>query len=683
MTMGKSSVTIQVTDATHTSTTQSLSFLVNAPAVVLVPTTLPQGVINIAYAQALEAESGVLPYVWSISSGSLPTGLTLNSNSGVISGTPTAAGSSNFVVEVMDSNTPIPSSATASLSITINTPLAITTTTLPTGSVESAYAQQLQVTGGIQPYAFTIASGNLPGGLHLGANGILAGTPTATGTSSFTFRVQDSESPGPGSLVSGSLSIDVAAQNCPNNAKFQGNYAFLLHGLHPGGSEFPFENEIGSFLADGAGNITGGFADYYLQDSVPPGNFTTVTGTYCITSNGLGTLTLSYPSQTPATNTLAIAVQADGNASIAIFDNLYAGAYGEANNYVEASGVVLKQDPTAFSLTKIMGNYAFGLAGAQTSPGTFPDVNFPEAAIVGTFAADGQGNLTNGQIDGQFPFTANDFVVSSIGRGAFSTRLSQLTLNWTFYIVDSSHLLAVSVYDADAYIHYFAGEIVQQTGGPYTNASLTGVSVIETQAENGTSDSANPTQAQVGLLTADGVGNFSVTSDQNDGGTLSSPAFSGTYTVSANGLATLNIAGQPAADSITLYLSAPNQAFVAGFANLSFGTLEPQSGGPFSNSFFSGSYFGASSPASFSAANEVDAVNADGSGNVTGATDFTSTPGIPSVGTISGTYMVAANGRGVLTQNGSQSYLFYVVSPTKVVLLPTTTMNPYLVPISH
>jgi hypothetical protein len=212
---------------------------------------------------------------------------------------------------------------------------------------------------------------------------------------------------------------------------------------------------------------------------------------------------------------------------------------------------------------------------------------------------------------------------------------------------------------------------------------LTGVSVIETQAENGTSDSANPTQAQVGLLTADGVGNFSVTSDQNDGGTLSSPAFSGTYTVSANGLATLNIAGQPAADSITLYLSAPNQAFVAGFANLSFGTLEPQSGGPFSNSFFSGSYFGASSPASFSAANEVDAVNADGSGNVTGATDFTSTPGIPSVGTISGTYMVAANGRGVLTQNGSQSYLFYVVSPTKVVLLPTTTMNPYLVPISH
>jgi hypothetical protein len=680
MTMGKNSVTIQVTDATHTSTTQSLSFLVNAPAVVLVPTTLPQGVINIAYVQALQAESGVPPYVWSISSGSLPTGLTLNSTSGVISGTPAVAGSSNFVVEVMDSNTPTPSSATASLSIIINTPLAITTTTLPTGSVDSAYAQQLQVTGGIQPYAFTIAGGNLPGGLHLGANGVLAGTPTATGTSSFTFRVQDSESPGPGSLVSGSLSIDIAAQNCPNNAKFQGNYAFLLHGLHPGGSEFPFENEIGSFLSDGAGNITGGFADYYLQDSVQTAYPITVTGTYCITSNNLGTLTLSYPGQTPASNTLAIAVQADGNASIAIFDNLYAGAYGGANNYVEASGVVLKQDPTAFSLTKIMGNYAFGIAGAQTYP-----ENFPEAAMIGTFTADGQGNLNNGQVDGQFTFSTGDLVVSSVGRGTFSTRLSSgQDFNWTFYIVDSSHLLAIAEYDDTVgYFHYFAGEIVQQTGGPYTNASLTGVSVIETQAESGTSDSANPTQAQVGLLTADGVGHFSVTSDQNDGGTLSSPAFTGTYTVSANGLATLNIAGQPAADSITLYLSAPNQAFVAGFANLSFGTLEPQSGGPFTNSSFSGSYFGASSPDSFSAANEVDALNADGAGNVTGVTDFTSTPGVPSTGTISGTYMVSANGRGDITQSGAQSYIFYVVSPTKVVLLPTTTMNPYLVPISH
>lgn len=679
-TTGKTSATIQVTDATHTSTTQSLSFLVNAPSVSLVTTTLPQGVVNVGYAQTLMAQSGVPPYIWSIASGSLPIGLTLNSNSGVISGTPTAAGSSNFVVEVMDSNTPTPSSATASLSITINTPLAITTTALPTGSVDSAYAQQLQATGGIQPYSFAIASGNLPGGLHLGADGVLAGTPTATGTSSFTFRVQDSESPGPASLVSGSLSIDIAAQNCPNNAKFQGNYAFLLHGLHPGPSEFPFENEIGSFLSDGAGNITG-FADYYLQDSIPPmGNFTTVTGTYCITSNNLGTLTLSYPGQTPATNTLAIAVQADGNASIAIFDNLYAGAYGEVNNYVEASGVVLKQDPTAFSLTKITGDYAFGLAGAQTYPS-----NFPQAAMIGTFTADGQGNITNVQVDGQFSFTANSFVVSSIGRGTFVTRLSsQLELDWTFYIIDSSHLLAISVYDDTVgYFHYFAGEIVQQTGGPYTNASLTGVSVIETQAENGTSDTANPTQAQVGLLTADGVGNFSVTSDQNDGGTLSSPAFTGTYTVSPSGLATLSINGQPATNATTLYLTAPNQAFVAGFANLSFGILEPQSGGPFTNSSFSGSYVGASSPDSFSAANEVNAVNADGAGNVTGATDFTSTPGIPSAGTISGTYTVAANGRGVLTQNGSQSYLFYVVSPTKVVLLPTTTMNPYLVPISH
>jgi hypothetical protein len=681
---GSASAKIQVTDAAHVSTTQALPFLVNAPAVGLVTTTLPVGVVNVAYTQTLMAQSGVPPYVWSISSGSLPAGLTLNSSSGVISGTPTAAGSSSFVVKVTDTNTPTPSSATENLSITINSPLAITTTTLPSGSVDSAYAQLLSVTGGVQPYQFAIAGGNLPNGLHLGQNGALAGTPAATGTSSFTFKVQDSNTDHTSSVVSGSLSITIAVQNCPNNASFQGNYAFLLRG-------FWFDNEVGSLVSDGAGNITSGFADYYLQDSSPPSFPTTVTGTYCITSNNLGTLTLSYPGQNPpanATNTLAIAVQADGNASIAMFDNLY--VPGSAN-YVAASGVALKQDPTAFSLAKITGNYAFGLVGVRTSSGSFPDVNFPQGALVGTFAADGQGNLTNGQVDGQFSLTANDFVVSSTGRGTFATTLTlppvgpygkQLTLNWTFYIVDSSHLLAVSSYGANAIVHYFAGEIMQQTGGPYTNASLTGVSVIETQAQSGTSSSTNPTQAQVGLLTADGAGNFSVTSDQNDSGTLSSPAFNGTYTVSANGLVTLSIAGQPAAHAITLYLTAPNRAFLAGLANLSSGSLEPQSGGPFTNNSFSGSYFGASSPAPYSTANEVDAVTADGAGKVTGATDFTSTPGIPSTGTISGTYTVAANGRGVLTQNGAQSYLFYVVSPTKVVLLPTTR-NPYLVPISH
>lgn len=672
-TTGKTSATIQVTDATHTSTTQSLSFLVNAPAVVLPPTTLAPGVINVVYAQTLMAQSGVPPYVWSIASGSLPAGLTLNASSGAISGTPTAAGSFPFVAKVTDTNTPTPSSATENLTITINPPLAITTTNLPSGSVASAYAGLLSVTGGIPPYMITVASGTLPTGLHLDNDGAITGTPTETGTSSFTFEVRDSESPDQGRLDSGSLSITIGAANCPDNANFQGNYAFLLHGGGPIGST-PGEDEAGAFVSDGTGNITSGLADYYLNGGSFASLPTTVTGTYCIGSNNLGTLTLSYPGETPAANTLAISVQADGNARIAIFDNIFGGIVSPF--YPEASGVVVKQDSTAFSLLKITGNYAFGLVGWQ----------FPQGAMTGTFTADGFGNLNNGQVDGQFSFTANDFVVSSTGRGTFSTTLSSgQEVNWTFYIVDSAHLLAISSYrDARGFSHYFAGNIVHQTGGPYTNASLNGVSVIEAEAESQQlSSSINTPNAQVGLLTADGAGNFSVTSDQNDSGTLSSPAFTGTYIVSANGLVTLSIAGQPAANAITLYLTAPNQAFLAGFANGSFGSLEPQSGGPFTNSSFSGSYFGASSPASSSASNEVDAVTADGVGNVTGATDFTSTPGFPSAGTISGTFTVAANGRGVLTQNGSQSYLFYVVSPTKVVLLPTTTMNPYLVPMSH
>jgi hypothetical protein len=85
-----------------------------------------------------------------------------------------------------------------------------------------------------------------------------------------------------------------------------------------------------------------------------------VTGTYCITSNNLGTLALSYsgdPSLT--TSTLTIAVQADGNASIALFDN----RYNNVDINPGATGVVPKQDPTAFSLLKITGTYAVGASG--------------------------------------------------------------------------------------------------------------------------------------------------------------------------------------------------------------------------------------------------------------------------------------------------------------------------------
>ena len=71
-------------------------------------------------------------------------------------------------------------------------PLAITTTSLPSGAVSTTYTTTLAASGGIAPYAWSLAGGTLPPGLTLSSTGVITGTPTTTGTSSFTVRAADS-----------------------------------------------------------------------------------------------------------------------------------------------------------------------------------------------------------------------------------------------------------------------------------------------------------------------------------------------------------------------------------------------------------------------------------------------------------------------------------------------------------
>lgn len=91
----------------------------NTGPTIVIP-TFPAGTANATYAAVtLKASGGAPPYSWSIASGSLPAGLSLAAGTGLISGTPTAAGKSGFTVKVEDSSVP-PQSSTADLSITIN-----------------------------------------------------------------------------------------------------------------------------------------------------------------------------------------------------------------------------------------------------------------------------------------------------------------------------------------------------------------------------------------------------------------------------------------------------------------------------------------------------------------------------------------------------------------------------------
>ena len=99
---------------------RNFSLTINA-ALQVTTTSLPNGSPSVFYSATLAAAGGVPPYSWTIAQGSLPNGLALNATSGVISGTPTAPGTSSFTVQASDSETPA-ATATASLSIVINLP---------------------------------------------------------------------------------------------------------------------------------------------------------------------------------------------------------------------------------------------------------------------------------------------------------------------------------------------------------------------------------------------------------------------------------------------------------------------------------------------------------------------------------------------------------------------------------
>jgi hypothetical protein len=166
---------------------------------------LPYANLNEAYLTPsstpvdIDAVGGVGAYTWSIDTGSLPAGLSLSSTTGVISGTPTATGTSNFTVRVEDGqnfgdNGNPPDNDEVAYSITVLDTLVVTTTTLPNGQVGEAYSETLSATGGLAPYTWSVVSGSLPAGLTLGAStGVISGTPTAYATSNFTVRASDSQ----------------------------------------------------------------------------------------------------------------------------------------------------------------------------------------------------------------------------------------------------------------------------------------------------------------------------------------------------------------------------------------------------------------------------------------------------------------------------------------------------------
>lgn len=161
------------------------------PTILLAPSPLPHGTVGVSYIQVISATGGVGPYSFAVASGVLPMGLTLSSY-GVLSGIPTAPGTSNFEVTATDTTGCTGSQLYA---FVVNPPacptILLAPSPLPSGTIGVPYSQVISATGGVAPYTFAVASGSLPVGLTLSFHGVLSGTPTVPGTSSVTLVATD------------------------------------------------------------------------------------------------------------------------------------------------------------------------------------------------------------------------------------------------------------------------------------------------------------------------------------------------------------------------------------------------------------------------------------------------------------------------------------------------------------
>lgn len=198
-------ITIAVSDQKDKlSTIQYTLTLGRAPIPLKIESLImPEGYLNESYSSYVTGSGGTPPYTWEIVSGTFHTGLDFNAATGLLSGTPTEIGPHTVTMALKDSaGTEI--SAMISLNVGI-APLTITTSSLPDGAKDFAYTYTATAMGGVVPYTWSIGAGNLPGGLLLGADGVISGTPTAIETTSVTLQVIDSI----GTITTKQLSFEI------------------------------------------------------------------------------------------------------------------------------------------------------------------------------------------------------------------------------------------------------------------------------------------------------------------------------------------------------------------------------------------------------------------------------------------------------------------------------------------
>lgn len=431
----------------------------------------------------------------------------------------------------------------------------------------------------------------------------------------------------------------------------KGQYAFQLQGLDSG------VGIVGSLAADGTGKITGGEEDSFANSTaqsdvtIEPGG-----GAYSIGPDHRGFLALATSPGGTMYFRFALGSLNGGNIAtsgrIIEFDD----ATGQGQ---QAVGTVRLQDPTSFTAANFKGNFAFGVSGSLPLAGTFTSDGV-SAISSGVFDYDG-GEYDIGSNLSSMP-GATFTCCSANGRGTLNLQINTTAFsssNFVFYLVSGT----------DALIGTSGGGFIGEafgipSGTTFTAASLSGTSILRTAAQ------ANPI-VSLSTVSADGKSAATVNDNTNNAGTFTTNSTVLNYVVAANGRVTFSGGSTPPP---VLYLYGPNQGFLVGTdPDETFGVLEPQAAGPFSNASFSGAYaFGTENPSANTVTMESGVLTADGNGNATGTSDQSSSTGLTPNQSLNFTYSFPANGVG----NVGSGTTAILISGNKLVFINNTDPNP-------
>ena len=303
---GAFSYVILVTDAAGVTATASTSgTMTGAVSLTATPSTYTE--VGVSYSQTNVASGGTTPYIYSLFSGTVPAGTSLDTVTGTVSGTALSSGDFSYVILVTDADGAM---ATASTTGTMAGAVSLMATPSTYRSVGVSYSQTNVASGGTTPYTYSVFSGSVPGGTSLDtATGTVSGTPPSPSVFSYVILVTDADGATTTASTSGSISsplqVDLSSYynrtGCSNfDGDFDGWPAFFTY------TPIIFDSVNMNIIASCAGNpanlvstagqtvtLSGSYSYIFMIGSAANGNQPSQTFTVTYTDTSTQTITQS------------------------------------------------------------------------------------------------------------------------------------------------------------------------------------------------------------------------------------------------------------------------------------------------------------------------------------------------------------------------------------------------------